>query len=54
MIFCSALSAAGRSDDDFDRAPQIDRAGQRGVADGFFHGRGFAGEVRFIARPSRP
>ena len=48
MIFCSALSCAGRMTTASTDAPQIHRAGEDGVADRLVHRRGFAGEVRFV------
>ena len=48
MIFCSELSAAGRVTTTSTAPHKIDRAGERGVADVFFHGRGLAGEIGFV------
>ena len=46
--FLQRTFGRGPGDDDLDRAPKIDGAGERGVADVFIDGRGFAGEIRFV------
>jgi hypothetical protein len=48
MIFCSALSAAGRVTRTSTAPHKIDGAGEHGIADFFFNGRGFAGQIGFI------
>ena len=48
--FLQRTFGGGLGDDHFHRAPEIDGAGQRRVADFLFHGRGFAGQVGFIRR----
>ncbi len=46
--FLQRTFGGGPGDEHFDRAPEIDGAGERGVADVFFDGRGFAGEIGFV------
>ena len=46
--FLQRAFGGGPRNDDFDRAPKIDGAGERGVADVLLDGRGFAGEIRFV------